>query len=83
MLHFSKPIILILLLCFIVGYKYLFIDQCNIRFLVGIVILFSSISYFETQIRHSNGHGSVIIYIFNFIFHTIHNFNNLSILEEI
>lgn len=74
-LHFSKTLILILLLIFIIFYKYLFGKRILINaildFFVGIVILFVSTSYLESKIPNSDGHGSVIIYLFNFIFFSI------------
>jgi len=70
-----KIAILILFFCFIVFHKYFFKKKILINivldFLSGIVILFLSTSYLEDQIPNSNGHGSAIIYVFNFIFFAI------------
>lgn len=74
-LNFSTPIILIALLCFIFCYKYFLKNKMLINiildFLIGIVFLMMSTTYLKNEIKNSNGHGGVIIYLFNFIFFII------------
>lgn len=78
-LHFSQPIILILLFCFIVCYKYLFRKNVLINvildFLTGTILLHLSTDYFENQIFHLNehgrGHGGIMYYLTNFVLFAI------------
>lgn len=73
-LSFSSPSFIIPFICLIVGYKYFFrksmLANAILDFFSGIIILFISTGYFEKQIPHSNGHGSAMLSVFNFIFFT-------------
>lgn len=68
-LEFSRPLIAILLLCFIVAYKCLCRKELLINFIldfiVGVVILFMAEVYFTEQMKNFGGHGSAILSVIN------------------
>ncbi|WP_262150325.1 hypothetical protein [Chryseobacterium foetidum] len=71
-LEFSRPLIAILLLCFIVAYKCLCRKELLINFIldfiVGAVIIFMAEVYFEDQMNYYLGQGSAIILVIDFFF---------------
>ena len=69
-LEFSRPLIAILLLCFILAYKYLCRKELLINFILdfisGMVILIMAEVYFTEQMKSFGGHGSALLTVINF-----------------